>query len=583
MSTEVPEPQPLPTVTEVLAFSQVQAGAPELAAGGPGLYRPVRWAHVAADIGIAKSVDGGELVLMTATAWPSDPRKQAVFTDELIAAGISAIALELGRGLNSAPAEMIRSCDTHDVPLIVLHREVRFVQITQRVHQRILAAQTEALQAREEVHKMLTELGLNRSPVDYVVEQLAATLGCPVVLEDSAHRVVAVATRGEDPATALEYWSVAGEPTVPAASARVPVEARGSRWGFLTALPGPPHPAGRRTVLELGAFALALGRLADTSEDPWLQLSSKRVFEALLSGRYRNDTELEAQLAAAGLPIRDRVILTATLRGTGSFGAHESLEHATLETALRRAVAPEGRVLVTEDTDSRTASGPPSNPDFVPGAKVSAESSSAPAANAAHFETGSALLALISFPEGDARLGNALGQRTPELAARIARELEMLVPDTTPAAWRGHLALGVPGKRLRQLVASLEQLRSIGRLSATAEVGRVSVQQAEQQPLAHLVRSLSGAPELQQFAADMLGPILEHDRGSGPGHTGDLVQVLAAYTAHPTNRSLAAQRARLSRSVFYQRIELIEQLLGVDLADGETIAALTVALLARPR
>ena len=59
------------------------------------------------------------------------------------------------------------------------------------------------------------------------------------------------------------------------------------------------------------------------------------------------------------------------------------------------------------------------------------------------------------------------------------------------------------------------------------------------------------------------------------------MNVLAAYLAHPTNRSRAAQRARLSRSVFYQRIALIEELLGVDLADGETIAALTVALLAR--
>ena len=70
---------------------------------------------------------------------------------------------------------------------------------------------------------MLTELGLNRSPVDYVVERLAATLGCPVVLEDSAHRVVAVAVQGEDPAQTLAPWGSGGEPALPAASARVPV------------------------------------------------------------------------------------------------------------------------------------------------------------------------------------------------------------------------------------------------------------------------------------------------------------------------------------------------------------------------
>lgn len=549
MGTEILDAQPLPTVAEVLALPEVQAGGPEVTAGTAGLDRPVRWAHVAADTTIAKSVDGGELVLMTKSAWPDDPRIQAAFTDELIAAGISAIALELGRGLTGAPREMIESCEAHAVPLIVLHREARFVQITQRVHQRILSAQTEALQAREEVHKMLTELGLNRSPVDYVVEQLAATLGCPVVLEDSAHRVVAVAFQGEDPATSLASWGAGGDPTLSANSARVPVEARGTRWGFLTALPGPAHPAGRRTVLELGAFALALGRLADTSGDPWLQLSSKRVFESMLSGSYRNDIELEAQLTAAGLPIRGRVILAATLRGTGSFGAHESLEHATLETALRRAVAPEGRVLITSEVGAGASAG--------------------------------VLLALISLPEGDARLDDAAGRGAPTLAVRLARELEMLVPDPTPASWRAHLALGTPSTRLRQLIAALEQLRSAGQLAPSSEVGRVTVQQVERQPLAHLVRSLAGAPELQQFATDTLGPLIEHDLGSGPGHTGDLLQVLAAYTAHPTNRSLASKQARLSRSVFYQRLDLIEQLLGVNLADGETLAALTVALLAR--
>ena len=546
-----PGAAPLPTVAEVLELPEVQVGAPELVAGGQGLAREIRWAHVVAGSGAAALLDGGELVLTTGAGWPRSPKALVEFANALTSAGgvgVAAILLELGIAFDRVPAELAAACDAAGVPLVALSHEVRFVQITQRVHQRILAAQTEALQAREEVHKMLTELGLNRSPVDYVVERLAATLGCPVVLEDSAHRVVAVSMQGEDPAASLAPWSSGGEPKLSAASARVPVEARGSRWGFLTALPGPPHPAGRRTVLELGAFALALGRLADTSADQWLQLASKRVFEALLSGRYRNDTELEAQLTAAGLPVAGRVILAATLQGTGDFGAHNSLAHAILETSLRRAVAPEGRVLIADDG-----------------------------------ETEGGLLAIVSLPEGDARLGWDVGHAAPLLAVRLARELDMLVPDPTPAAWRAHLALGATDRRLRQLVASLEQLRAAGRLAPSSEVGRVTVQQAERQPLAHLVRSLAGAPELQQFAADMLGPLLDHDRQSGPGHSGDLLRVLAAYLAHPANRSLAAQKARLSRSVFYQRLDLIEGLLGVSLADGETIAALTVALLARPQ
>lgn len=594
-----PERHSLPTVGEALRFPELQAGRPEIVAGRSGLDREVRWAHVAAGAGVAALLDGGELILTTGVGWPRDDAGLAQLAEDLLTAGsasrssaldpplaqalgdregsdrphgVSGIVLELGRGFDEAPPTLVSACEQHGVPLIVLHREVRFVQVTQRVHQRILAAQNEALRARSEVHAMLTDLGLNRSPVDYVVEQLAQTLGAPVILEDSSHLLVAFAALGQDATESLELWRAAagGEPRIVPGSERVHVEARGTRWGTLTALPGPPHAAGRRTVLELGAFALALGRLDDAEGEQWLQFGSKRVFDMLLGGRYRNDAELAAQLAAAGLPIEGRLVFAATLRGTGDFGSHRSLERASLETALRRAVAPEGRVLLAADesADGQEAEG-----------------------------DADVLLALISLPAGDARGVPARPQRgadggaaapieangAPPLALRLARELEMLIPGPTPAGWRAHLALGTPAQRLRQLIASLEQLRAAGLLPPSSATGRVTVQQAERQPLAHLVRGLAGLPELQEFATDALGPLIEHDRQAGTGHSGDLLDVLAAYTAQPTNRSLAAKRARLSRSVFYQRLALIEELLGVKLDDGETIATLTVALLAHPR
>jgi purine catabolism regulator len=57
--------------------------------------------------------------------------------------------------------------------------------------------------------------------------------------------------------------------------------------------------------------------------------------------------------------------------------------------------------------------------------------------------------------------------------------------------------------------------------------------------------------------------------------------VLAAMLAHPTNRTAAAAASHLSRSVFYQRLALIADLLDADLDDGETLASLHIALLAR--
>ncbi|WP_053387441.1 PucR family transcriptional regulator [Leucobacter japonicus] len=558
---ETPDSQPADapavTVAEALALAEVQAGAPELVAGAAGLERPIRWAHVVAGAGAFALLEGGELLLSTGAGWPADHPGLEALAAQVVAADPAAVVLEFGAHIHAAPAELIAVCEAHAIPLIVLHREVRFVQITQRVHQRVLAAQTEALAARAEVHTMLTELGLNRSPVDYVVERLAESLDAPVVLEDSAGRVVAWAGGDLVPQIALAPWAAASAPVqLPADTESVSVEAQGKRWGRLSALAGPPHPAGRRTVLELGAFALALGKLADPDGEQWLQLSSRRLFDALLTGRYRSEAELGTQLAAAGLPIRERITLGATLRGTGDFGGHATLERALLETALRRAVAPEGRVILVPDPAEQL--GVETEPGRTP------------------------LLALLSFPLGDARVTESVeGAAAPPLAARLARELEMLVPTPTPGTWRAHLGLGAPGRSLRSLITSLERVRASGRLAPTAATGRVTVQQAERQALAYLVRGLSASPEVQEFASDALGPLIAHDAASGPGHSGDLLDVLRAYLEHPTNRSLAAQRARLSRSVFYQRLALIEELLGVDLADGTTIATLTVALLAR--
>lgn len=545
------------SVSEILELPEVRAGDPTVVAGEGGLGRSVRWAHVVAGSDAAALIDGGELILTTGTGWPHGDDELRPVIDDLLRTAPAAVVLELGSTFAAAPASLIAGCDAYGIPLIALRRVTRFVQITQRVHQLILASQTEALQARAEVHAMLTELGLNRSPVDYVVERLSTTIGAPVVLEDAAHHVVTWAAGGGSdretgaPETVLAAWAEhpGRDFALPPHWDRVPVEARGERWGRLTALPGPTHPAGRSTVLELGAFALALARLSDADGDVWMRLSAQQLFDTVLSGRYRRESDLAMQLAAAGLPVDGRVLIGATLTGSGPFGAHSSLERAHLETALRRAVAPGGRVLVGADRE-----------------RVSSRD-------------GTRLLALISFPAPSAQ-PRSLESGVPAFARRLSRELDGVLPATTPAGWEARLSLGVPARGTRALITSLERVRAAGAVSSGQRVGRVLVQQAERQPLAYLVRGLAAKPEVQEFVDDALGPVIAHDRTSGVGHSGDLMRVLAAYLAHPTNRSLAAQQARLSRSVFYQRLDLIEELLGVDLADGATIATLTVAQLA---
>jgi len=92
--------------------------------------------------------------------------------------------------------------------------------------------------------------------------------------------------------------------------------------------------------------------------------------------------------------------------------------------------------------------------------------------------------------------------------------------------------------------------------------------------LLHLLREDS---RLRAFADRELGPLLSYDAERGT----TLVTDLAVFLDAGGNKALAATRAHLARPTFYQRLALIERILGVSLADPESRASLHVALLAR--
>ena len=93
--------------------------------------------------------------------------------------------------------------------------------------------------------------------------------------------------------------------------------------------------------------------------------------------------------------------------------------------------------------------------------------------------------------------------------------------------------------------------------------------------LLHLLRDDA---RLQTFAERELGPLLASDDAHGT----QLMPRLAAYLEAGGNKAEAAQRAHLARPTFYQRLQQIERILGVDLDSAESRTSLHVALLAQP-
>ncbi|MBT2474703.1 PucR family transcriptional regulator ligand-binding domain-containing protein [Microbacterium sp. ISL-103] len=486
------------SVADVLAEAAVQQGDPDVLVGGAALDAAVRWVHVSDSVGVARLLDGGELLLTTGAGWPDGDADLRSFASSLHRAGIAGIVFELGTARAEVPQPVIDVCATVGLALIALTREVKFVAVTEAVHHALIAAQTQALHERQRLHELFTALSLQGAPADVVVSETARALGAPVVLENLAREVIATEALGMPVAEVLGARRDAEQ---------VAVQARGVRWGTLLALPGPVHPAGRHTVLEQGATALAFGCIADGGDAEWSLLAQRGVIDDLLGARFARADDIDARLRAGGFALADRRCHGIVARGSASIS----------ELAYRARQAGFAVVAARVGDDD---------------------------------------VALLSLP--------ASAILSDEVVLRIAG------PDR--AVFVGPAADDVIG-----LLGSLRAARDLAD-SDRAEAG-ARVRRVDDRPLERLVATLRDDHRLHEHSERMLAPLIRHDQE----RRGDLLDVLAALVAHPGNRSAAAAASHLSRSVFYQRLTLIGDLLGADLDDGETIAALHLALLARRR
>ena len=130
------------TLRDVLGLDVVRRGEPVVLAGGERLDVSVRWVHaVEVTTGMARLLRGGELVLSTGIALPDSDAGLASYVDELAAAGVAGLAVELGRRyVSSLPSALVSAASSAGVVLIEFRREVAFVEITEAVHTAIFEA-----------------------------------------------------------------------------------------------------------------------------------------------------------------------------------------------------------------------------------------------------------------------------------------------------------------------------------------------------------------------------------------------------------------------------------------------------------
>lgn len=524
-----------PTVAEVLALPVVRQGRPCVVAGGDGLGARVRWVHVAEAAGIGHLLKGGELVLTTGIALPDDPAALAAYFDDLAAAGVSGLVVELVRHWSDAlPPALVEAAERNTVPLVTLARETRYVSVTETVNGLIVDAQVAELRAADQVHQTFTDLTVSGAEPDAVLREVVRLTERPAVLETLAREVLAYDAAGTDPAGLLAGW--------PARSRAVHlsertgyhaesgwlvtvVGARGHDWGRLVVPFDEPPPYRHVVVAERAASALAVHRLVARETDGLERQAHRAVLERLLASPVPSP-ELLARASALGVPLAGRRLVGVAIRPRLT-GAREP---AASVPAILRELA-EAMALATRRAKVSALA-------FVDDLSVRALLSLSPQANV------DAVLRRLSGVVTSSRTPSVLAAGTtvegPEHARRTLTEAAQVA---TAALHSGS----------RRPVYRLEDVRLRGLLQLLADDDRV-----------------------RAFAARELGPLLARDAASGTR----LLRALRHYCEHGGNKSAAAAAAHISRTAYYQQLARIEQILGVPLEDPESLLSLYVALLA---
>src|SRR5580692_11630884 len=301
----------LPTVGDLLDLDVIRRGSPQVVAGSGGLGARVRWVHVLELADAAHLLQGGELVLTTGIALPAEPALLARYAADLAAAGVSALAVELGRRyVGVLPAALVRAAADRGLTLIAFEREVPFVEITEAVHARIIDAQLEELRASERLHEVFTELSVAGASPDEVVRQAATLAGRPVILADLSHRVLACEPGSADPARLLAGFARRSRALASPAGRT----AYDEDWGrVILVCDGPP--GGTDTVLiERAATTLALGRLLTRHAESLDRQAHRTLITGIISQAHADPAEAAVRSRALGVPVDGRQLVAMVLR-----------------------------------------------------------------------------------------------------------------------------------------------------------------------------------------------------------------------------------------------------------------------------
>lgn len=524
------------TVAQVLELPEARIGMPEVVAGADLLDRCVRWVHASDSPQLAGQLEGGELIITTGAAIGQSASEQDHYATSLAAAGAVGIALELGTSFRDTPDGLVAACERERLPLIVFRRPVPFVKLVESAQSNLVTQQMADLRFAEFVHHTFMSLSLEEATMYKIVKTVSALSGCPTVLENMMHRVLAYEPADASTEVLLSEWEARSRSTPMSQSTEVvgredwlttPVVVRAAPVGRLVLMTkNAPTPTQIR-VLERGAAALVLRLSYQRTPDQAEGDADKAVIYDLIHRRHCGERQMSARLGALGLPVRYRSMASVIIeiRSAGELLSWKGLEESALALVRSCSSVHDAKIVAAPLPDSR-------------------------------------LNVVVSVPPRTA---------PDEFLIAVHRKLNELLPQV-----RVVICVGTPANDIAGICRSFDDAAQVAR-SVTHHTTERDFYTTSDIQLRGLFALLRDNAEVHTFIERTIGALLDYDIRHGT----DNLSVLRCYMDSGRNKALAAQAAGVSRRTMYERLSTVSRILQADLADDETCTSIHAAIIAR--
>jgi purine catabolism regulator len=526
------------TVAHVLELPTVKRGVPEVVAGAGHLGNEVRWVHAGEAPYIGALLKGGELLLTGGRSIGPAPRHEEYLVDSLAERGAAGLVIELSSRFTATPKVLSACAERKGLPVIVLHREVPFVEITETVNRTIIDREAALALKRTEVHSEAARLLIDGAGVAELLQYLTARIGNPTVLEMASGGVAFQLThRASDREVTAAWDSFArGLPSPPDSETYTIVSDRRGEWGRLVALAvdSPLTEDDREAVGAIGQL-LAVELMRGREPATFAQRRRSEFLADLLGGQV--DTaeaavragELGFQQPVSGL-MPAVVVPPAPSTGDGRRAA----------TTMRDPPWD----LIWRDVRDGLAGG---STQVLIG----------------HHRYGERVLIVLGLHAPEER-----PQVAERLAELIGRGMRTRASDLTPPV----VCVGACTHSWDALRSELQT--TIDAATPTAHSQARAWHDTTVPHIDRLMWSLRDRRELTQFAHARLGVLLERDRQ----RKSKMLPTLEAVCRHAGRKADAARELHIERQSLYTRLERIEELVGADLSDPDTLASMQLAL-----